>query len=576
MSITNIKKNIIASCISIESINPTDIIALLIPPPSPDLGDFALPCFKLAKSLKMSPIMIANDLANSITAKFPDKFLSVTPLNGYVNFKFDPIKSASFVLKELLEKKSDFGNSLSGANKTICIDYSSINIAKPLHIGHLSSTIIGGALCKIYTKLGYKTIGINHLGDWGTQFGKLIVAFDLWGDMQTLKKEQISFLSKIYVRFHEEAESRPELIEQARAAFKKLEDGDQHALELYTIFKRITLSEVKKIYKKLDINFDSYNGEAFFNDKMQPVLDELKKLNLTEISDGATVVNLSDYNMPPCILIRSDGATLYATRDLAAAYYRKKKYNFHKCLYVVAYQQNLHFQQIFKVLELAKKEWAQDMVHVQFGMVSVEDGAMATRKGNVILLKDVLVKAVDKSLSILKEKSSKLKNKKLIAEKIGIGAVTFFTLSNSRIKDIVFSYDKILSFDGETGPYVQYTNVRAISVLKNLDVDLDTYFNNELTIDELKGIDNKESAFLISLFEKFSDILNDVIDKYEPSILTRYLIDVAKGFNKFYLENRVLNAPSECKRARVAVTYATHIILKEGLRLLGIGTPEEM
>ncbi|MDR0752214.1 MAG: arginine--tRNA ligase [Christensenellaceae bacterium] len=576
MSINNKKKQIIASCISIDSITNDDISDLLISPPSQDLGDFALPCFRFAKILKKSPLAIAEDLAQSISEANKNKFASIIAVNGYLNFKFNPLESAKQILAEILEKKSGFGSSTIGAGKTICIDYSSINIAKPLHIGHLSSTIIGSALYKVYKKLGYNAVGINHLGDWGTQFGKLIVAFDLWGNMAALKKEQIPYLSKIYVKFHEEAQNQPELNDQARAAFKKLEDGDLHAIELYSVFKKITLQDVAKIYKILHVHFDSLNGEAFFNDKMTPVIDELNNLKLTEISDDALVVRLSDYDMPPCILIRSDGATLYATRDLAAAYYRKEKYDFHKCLYVVAYQQNLHFKQIFKVLELAGKKWAKDMVHVPFGMVSLEDGAMSTRKGNVILLKDVIDKSIEKSLVILKSKSPKLKNKRSLATKIGVGAVVFFALSNNRIKDIIFSYDKILSFDGETAPYVQYTNVRALSVLKNMNVDLNKYFTNHLTDDELKGLDNKESALLVSLFEKFPDILSDVLDKYEPSILTRYIIDVAKAFNKFYLENRILNAPDEFKRSRAALTYATHIIICEGLKLLGIDTPEEM
>ncbi|MDR2267657.1 MAG: arginine--tRNA ligase [Christensenellaceae bacterium] len=574
MSIVEEKKAYISSLIKIDNVSNIEIQESLIPPPDPELGDFALPCFKFAKLLKTSPVKIAENIVSSITDDHT-MFDKIVAINGYVNFKFNIRASANRVLSEIVTQKSTYANSSEGMGRTICIDYSSINIAKLMHIGHLSTTVIGGALYRIYKKLGYNPIGINHLGDWGTQFGKLIVAFKLWGNIEKLTNDGVSALTEIYVKFHAESETKPELLDMARAAFKRLEDGDPESVQLFELFKKITLDEVNKVYDRLHVHFDSYNGEAFYNDKMDVVINELDSLNLTEISDGAKIVDLSKYDMPPCLLVRSDGATLYATRDLAAAYYRKRTYDFYKCIYVVAYQQNLHFKQLFKVLELAGKTWAKDMIHVPFGMVSLEEGAMSTRRGNVILLMDVLSKAVEKSAEIMTVKNPALKDKMEIAEKIGVGAITFFALNNNRIKDIVFSYDKALSFDGETGPYIQYTNVRALSILRNLGVS-DDYFSIPFTDDELAGLDNKESAILLSLLEKMPDILTQVIEKFEPSILSRYIIDVAKAFNRFYLENRIMNAETNYRRARATLTYATHIILEEGLRLLGIDAPTEM
>ena len=427
----------------------------------------------------------------------------------------------------------------------------------------------------MYKKLGYNAVGINHLGDWGTQFGKLIVAFKKWGDREDLENRGIYALNEIYVKFHQEAEKDPTLDDLARKYFKLIEDGDKEALDLFYWFKEITLREVKKIYERLDINFDSYNGEAFYNDKMTPVLEELKEKGLTTISDGAEIVDLAEYGMSPCLLVKADGATLYATRDLAAAFYRKHTYDFWKCLYVVAYQQNLHFKQVFKVLELMGKDWAKDLVHVPFGMVSLEDGTMSTRKGKVVWLEDVLNKSVEKSLEIISKKNETLANKEAVAEMVGTGAVVFFALSNSRIKDIVFGYDKVLNFDGETGPYCQYTNARCNSILRKLG-NLEEYLKAPLTDEELAGVDNKESDALITLISNFGSVLSDAVARYEPSIVTRYVVDVAQSFNKFYLENRILNADESQKRARVALVYATHVVLKEGLRLIGVQTPEEM
>lgn len=574
MEIKNEKKELIASFINIEGVTQEEIYALITVPQDSEMGDFALPCFRFAKALRKAPVMIAQELRDAILVK-DHPFTAVEAVNGYLNFKFNKLEKAKKTLNAVLSMGTDYGTSQEGKGKTVCIDYSSINIAKPFHIGHLSTTVIGGALYRMYKKLGYNAVGINHLGDWGTQFGKLIVAFKKWGDREDLENRGIYALNEIYVKFHQEAEKDPTLDDLARKYFKLIEDGDKEALDLFYWFKEITLREVKKIYERLDINFDSYNGEAFYNDKMTPVLEELKEKGLTTISDGAEIVDLAEYGMSPCLLVKADGATLYATRDLAAAFYRKHTYDFWKCLYVVAYQQNLHFKQVFKVLELMGKDWAKDLVHVPFGMVSLEDGTMSTRKGKVVWLEDVLNKSVEKSLEIISKKNETLANKEAVAEMVGTGAVVFFALSNSRIKDIVFGYDKVLNFDGETGPYCQYTNARCNSILRKLG-NLEEYLKAPLTDEELAGIDNKESDALITLISNFGSVLSDAVARYEPSIVTRYVVDVAQSFNKFYLENRILNADESQKRARVALVYATHVVLKEGLRLIGVQTPEEM
>ncbi len=564
----NEKKNIISKLIKIDGVTTQEIYDALTVPTDTKMGDFSLPCFRFSKLLRKAPVIIAQDLAQSIT-DLPYPVVSVTALNGYVNFVTDRLYTAKKVLNEINTKKEHYGDSDVGGGQTICIDYSSINIAKPFHIGHLLTTVIGGALYRVYNKLGYKSVGINHLGDWGTQFGKLIVAFKMWCSEEILAKEGMKALTDIYVKFHEESEKNPRLEDEARSYFKKIEDGEEEALYLFNLFKKITLKEVESTYKRLKIEFDSYAGESFYNDKMTPVLEELDNLGLLETSEGAKVVNLEEYNMPPCLLVKNDGATLYATRDLAAVFYRKNTYDFAKCLYVVAYQQNLHFSQWFKVIELMGKEWAKDLVHVAFGMVSLEDGAMSTRKGKVVLLEDVLNKAVSKSLAIITEKSPQLEGKDEVAEMVGVGAVIFSSLYNNRIKDMVFSYDKVLNFDGETGPYVQYTNARCISLINKVgafDI-IDADYN---------ALDNEESSAVVTLLEKFPDILQDCITKYEPCYIGRYLVELCKEFNRFYLTNRILNEEKGVIASRAMLVNAVHIVLEEGLRLMGISAPSKM
>ncbi len=573
----NPKVLMIADKIKIEGLTSDEIAELIAVPTDVNMGDYCLPCFRFAKTLRKSPVEIAKSLAESITLS--DGIAKVEAVNGYLNFTLDKVELAKEILDKVLKEGKKYGASNIGEGKTVCIDYSSINIAKPFHMGHLSTTVIGGALYKVHKKLGYKVVGINHLGDWGTQFGKLIVAFKKWGNEKTLRKKGMPYLNSLYVKYHENAEKDPMLDYEARMWFKKIEDGNQEAIKLWSMFKDITLDAVKDVYKRLKINFDSYNGEAFYNDKMGVVIDELTEKGLLKESDGAKIVDLKDYNMAPCLVAKADGATLYATRDLAAAYYRKKRYDFDKCLYVVAYQQDLHFKQVFKVLELLGKDWYKDMIHVRFGMVSMEGGeAMSTRKGKVILLESVINKAVSRSLKVIKEKNPNLKDAEDIAEKVGVGAVIFSSLYNSRIKDIVFSYDKILNFDGETGPYVQYTNARCNSVLKK---GYETWKNiangNYVPKDEdYKGVDNKEGREVIRLIAKYPEVLKDVIKDYEPCVLTRYIMDLAQAYNKFYFEHKIITAAEGEKQTRLMLTMAVHRVLEDGLALLGIACPKKM
>ena len=560
-------KSIIANLIEIEGISSAEIAALIIPPKDSKMGDFCLPCFRFSKALRKSPIAIAEELAASIT--LPDCFEKAEAVAGYLNFTLDKKAYNKRIIEKAVAEGKAYGDQNVGEGKNVCIDYSSVNVAKPLHIGHLSSTAIGAALYRIYKKLGYNAIGINHLGDWGTQFGKLIVAYKLWGNDEDIEKRGVTALVEIYVRYHKEAEEKPEMDDEARAWFKKIEDFDPEATRLFNWFKEITLKEVVKIYDRLGIKFDYYTGESFYNDKMQPVLDLLEKKGLLVESNGAKVVDLSAYNMPPCLLVRSDGATLYATRDLAAAYYRKATFDFYKCLYVVAYQQNLHFKQWFKVVELAGESWAKDLVHVNFGMVSLPDGAIKTRAGNYILLEDVLNKSVEKALQIITEKSPDLENKEEVAEQVGIGAVLFSVLYNSRIKDIVFSYDRVLNFDGETGPYVQYTHARCNSVLKKAS----EYDGGEV---DYSGISDEESSEVVKLIASFPEAVKAAAEKYEPCFVARHLVSLAQSYNRFYLANRIANAEPKIRNARVLLTTAVKNVLESGLALLGIAAPEKM
>ena len=559
-------KQYIAQKINVEGVAQEEIASLLAVPPDSAMGDFALPCFRFAKVFKKSPVIIAQELAKTIA---PDEVVAeVSAVNGYLNFKVNKAGLAADVLARIAREGAKYGASDEGSGKTVCIDYSSVNIAKPFHIGHLSTTVLGGALYRIFNFLGYRAVGINHLGDYGTQFGKLISAYKRWGNREEVERGGIHAVNALYVRFNEEADEAMEA--EAREYFRLIESGDKEANDLFEWFKSLTLAYVEKIYDRLHIRFDSYAGERFYTDKMAPVVAELKEKGLLKESNGAQIVDLEAYGMPPCLILRSDGASLYATRDLAAAIYRKKTYDFYKCLYVVAYQQNLHFKQVFKVLELMGYDWAKDLVHVAYGMVSLEDGAMSTRKGKVVWLEDVISRCVEKARVILEEKNPALENKDAVAETVGVGAVVFGALYNSKIKDITFSYDKALNFDGETSVYVQYTCARAASVLSKAAAD-------GIAFDEAaSGTPNAQEAELLKTLGDFPATVREAAEKYEPSFVARWCVDTAKLFNKFYFDCKILQAEEDVRAFRLALTKATLTALTNGLGLLGIGVPEKM
>lgn len=555
----------LSNALAVDGLTVQDVENALETPKEAKLGDICLPCFKFARTMHIAPPAIAQKLLPRVESlPFVEK---VEVVGGYLNVFFDRNTVAQMALASANDDK--VGSSDEGAGKTICIDYSSVNIAKPFHIGHLSTTVIGGALYRIFEHLGYNIVGINHLGDWGTQFGKLIVATNKWSSLEEVAQNDEYFLNKLYVRYHQEAEEHPEMDDEARAWFKRIEDGDKEATAYFDVFKQVTMKAVGKIYDRLKIKFDSYAGESFYNDKMQPCLDILKDKGLLVESDGAQVVNLDEYGMPPCLLVKADGATLYATRDIAAAYYRKKTYDFYKCLYVVAYQQNLHFKQLFQVLKLMDFAGADDMEHVAFGMVSMEDGSMSTRKGHVVWLQEVLDKAVEKAHAIIEEKNPDTKNKDEIAESVGVGAVVFSALWNNRIKDIVFSYDKVLNFDGETAPYVQYTYARCASALrKGGDIDFDNMDLSAITTDE--GYDVIKSVIT------FGDSVRLAAKLREPCYVTRHVVDLAEKFNRFYIDHRILVDDAPTRNARLALTKAVGNVIRCGLGLLGISAPSEM
>ena len=545
---------------------PEDIAALLEVPPDPAMGDYAFPCFKLSKALRMGPPMIAKKLSEAVSRP---EVARVECVGGYLNFFFNRENFARELLGAILAAPEKWGASDAGAGKTVCLDYSSINIAKRFHIGHLSTTMIGNSLKRIYDFLGWKTVSINHLGDWGTQFGKMICAYKRWGDKETVEKGGVEEMTKLYVRFHAEAEKHPELEDEGRAWFKKIEDGDPEALSIFHWFKDVTLKDAMKVYDVLGVSFDSYAGESFYADKTDRVVNELREKGLLKESDGALIVDLEEDNMPPCLILKRDGTTIYATRDLAAIFYRKNTYHFDKCLYVVAYQQDLHFRQIFKVVEKMGYPWAKDeLVHVAFGMVSYEGQSLSTREGHVVYLEDLLRRAQEKALQIIREKSPNLENKEEAARQVGVGAVVYSTLQNSRIKDIDFWWDRALSFDGETGPYVQYTHARCCSVLRKTP--------ENLPAPDYAALSDDESQALLRLLSRFPEAVSEACLRNEPSIVTRATTEIAKAYNKFYYEHRILDDDPAVTAARIALTQASQQVIKTGLYLIGVAAPERM
>ncbi|MBW3000014.1 arginine--tRNA ligase, partial [Candidatus Woesearchaeota archaeon] len=493
-------------------------------PPNPDMGDFAFPCFEIAKQLKKKPNEVAQELAKKV--KLSKTITKVEVMGPYLNFFLNKAKQSEVLFKQIQKEKEKYGAGNEGRGKTIAIDFSSPNIAKPFGIGHLRSTVIGNSLYKIFSFLGYKCVGVNHLGDWGTQFGKLIVAYKNWGKEKELQKNPINHLLSIYVKFHDEAEINEKLNDEAREWFSKLEQGDKEALQLWELFKELSLEEFNKHYKRMDIHFDSFAGEAFYIKMLDSTVEKIKKKIKTEISEGALVVNLEKYKIPPLMLRKSDGATTYATRDMAAALYRLKEYKADKLLYVVGADQKLHFTQLFNVLEMMgiKKE---KLVHADFGMMKFAEGKMSTRKGNIIFLEEVLDRAVELARKIIKEKNPNLENKEEVAEIVGIGAVIFGDLSNDRVKDITFNWDKMLSFEGETAPYIQYTYARCCSLLRKSEKKLITQVEYSLLREKIEHQ-------LINLLQNFPAAVQNSASHYKPSIIARYLLDLSLAFNSFY------------------------------------------
>ena len=565
-------KNEISKIIS-EAINGVEILPEYIEIPKDiNNGDFAFPCFRLAKELKKSPVAIAEEIKQNI--KLDNNLIEkMDVVGGYLNFYTNKENFAKEVLEEVNEKQENYGSSKIGENKNIVIDYSSPNIAKPFHIGHLRSTVIGGALYNIYKFLGYNTIGINHLGDWGTQFGKLIEGYKRWGNEYNVEENPIDELTKIYVRINALCKEDESVLEECRNNFKKLEDGDKYCTEIWNKFRKLSLEEFQRVYDLLGSKFDSWNGEAFYSDKMDEVVDILEKSRKLEESEGARIINLEYAKIDtPCIIGKTNGSTTYATRDLAAIMYRARTYNFDKALYVTSYEQVLHFKQVFEVAKLLEldEKYTKGLEHVPFGMVQLKTGKMSTREGNIIKLEDLLNESITRAQKIIEEKNSELEDKEDVAKKVGIGAIIFNDLANSRIKDEIFDWDAILNFQGETGPYIQYMYVRTKSVLEKAGYI--PKYNESL----VKNLLDKDSMNVINLIYQFKDTLIQVTEKNEPSILSRYLINLAKEYSSFYNNNKIITEDKNVQDARLYLTYVVEIILKTGANLLGIQMPNKM
>lgn len=570
----NFKEKIAAILVeTVEGLTLEEIKDMLEVPADSKMGDYAFPCFKLAKVMRKAPPMIAQAIAEKLQGN--EVFAKVESVNAYVNM----FLSRKVFMKELVfsvaAEKDRFGSSDLGQNRKVIVEFSSPNIAKPFHIGHIRSTVIGNSIYKIYDFLGYDTVRINHLGDYGTQFGKMIVSYRRWGNEEDVTKEPIKTLLGYYVKFHEESEKDPSLEDEARDVFTKLENGAPEETRLWQWFRDESLKEFNRVYQMLGIEFDSYAGESFYSDKMGRVVNMLKDASLLKESEGAQIVDLEEYNMSPALITKKDGSSLYITRDIAAAVYRKEHYDFYKNLYIVASQQNLHFQQWIKIIELLGLDWAKDCVHIPFGLVSLEEGTMSTRHGRVVFLEEVLTRAVNQTKEIILEKNVNTDNLDITAKQVGIGAVIFQELSNNRIKDYTFSWDKVLNFEGETGPYVQYTHARAASVLRNGGEST----NKVIAAADKANMDYilADSAYeLAKLIYRFPDVVADAGEKYEPSIVTRQIVNIAQSFNKFYHDEHILVANEEEKQAKLLLTYAAKQTIQNGLALLGMEAPERM
>lgn len=534
-----------------------EIAGMLEYPPDTTMGDIALPCFKLAKSLRRSPVQIAQIIADGL---IDNSIKKVEAVNGYLNISISDDYLNFVLTNEVLAKGDKYGSATYGEGKTVVLDYSSPNVAKPFHIGHLGTTVIGHSLKKLHEFVGYNCVGINYLGDWGTQFGKMIVAYKKWGDKEAINNGGIDKLVELYVKFHHAAEENKALEDEARAEFHKLELGDEENISLWKWFIEISIAEYKKTYAQLGIEFDSYKGESFYTDKMPAQVQKLRDMNLLKIDDGASIVDLEAYNMPPCLILKRDGSTLYPTRDIAAAVYRKQTYDFDKAIYVTSAGQSLHFAQWFKVVELMQYDWHDKLVHVPYGTVSINGAKLATRTGNVILLKDLFAQAIDKVSEIMEEKNPDLENKDKVAEAVGVGAIVFYYLSSNRIRDINFVLEDALSFDGNTGPYVQYTYARTCSLIEkaeNVELGSSIVFTSD---------DERE---LVKTLSRFPEKVLEAIDSYEPSVVTRYILELATAFNRFYHNCHILSATDkDVLNTRIALTKATNYVLGNAFELI--------
>ena len=538
------------------TLTANELAQMLEYPPDTTMGDVALPCFKLSRSLRRSPVQIAQIIA----AGLEDASIKhAEAVNGYLNISISD-EYLSSISSEVLAKGDKYGSATFGEGKTVVLDYSSPNVAKPFHIGHLGTTVIGHSLKKLHEFVGYDCVGINYLGDWGTQFGKMIVAYKMWGDRDAINEGGIDKLVELYVKFHHAAEEDPALNDEARAEFHKLELGDEENIALWKWFIEISIAEYKKTYGQLGIEFDSYKGESFYTDKMPAQVQKLRDMNLLKIDDGASIVDLEEYNMPPCLILKRDGSTLYPTRDIAAAVYRKQEYNFDKAIYVTSAGQSLHFAQWFKVVELMGYDWHDKLVHVPYGTVSINGAKLATRTGNVILLKDLFAQAIEKVSDIMEEKNPNLENKAAVAEAVGVGAIVFYYLSSNRIRDINFILEDALSFDGNTGPYVQYTYARTCSLLERA---------NEIKLPEKCVFTSNDERELVKTLARFPEKVLEAIEAYEPSVVTRYILDVATAFNRFYHNCQILSAAdADVVATRIALTKATNYVLGNAFELI--------
>lgn len=564
-------KNEIAQMISnAANINFNELEGYIEIPPDENMGDYAFPCFRLAKELKKAPAIIASELKEKIEAN--DILEKVEIVGGYLNFYINKETLIKNTLEEIENKGTEYGKSNIGEGKNIIVEYSSPNIAKPFHIGHLRNTLIGHSIYNMYKFLGYNTIGINHLGDYGTQFGKMIEGYKLWGHEYNIEENPIEELTKIYVRINDLCKEDESVLEACRDNFKKLEEGDPYCTEIWNQFKELSLKEFNRIYDILGVKFDSLNGEAFYSDKMDEIVDLLEKSGKLIESEGAKIVDLEEQKKGICMIKKSNDSTTYATRDLAAILYRTRTYDFDKCLYIVAYEQNLHFKQIFEVAKLLgiNEKYINGLEHVPYGMVHLKTGKMSTREGNVIKVNDLLEEAVSRVEKIIEEKNPNMENKKENAKKIGIGAIAFSNVGTTIIKDQIFDWDTILNFNGETGPYIQYTYVRTQSVLNNINT-----LPKVQEID-LKQLENKEALRVIKLIYNFQETIIEATNKNEPSILARFVIDLAKAYSSFYNEYKIMSDDINEKNARIYLTYITGLILKIGMNLLGIEMPDKM